>query len=472
MEKLVVGVVSYGGGLVGWVRDGHDGEFEKKFAVRHHNGSVRCIAAVARPEVMSAKVRNKHNHDSKSAQMRLESNARAFLATGGQDETIQLYDLTKLKILGNLHQHNNEVTALAFFRSKNMLSGDADGIVNVWRCYDWQLLESMTGHKGRVNSISIHPTGAMALTASADKTVKLWNLLKCRCASTMKFPEQKMVVSWSPSGSTYAILGTRDIEVWSAQTSSRVCVLKHSGTTYTGRTNCFTYLSDDIIVTGGDESVLKAYCARSGAELCSVDSLQNSRIRTVTVPADDVNAARGRFSVLCAFSNGMVQLWEVIDAGLGSDSEEDSERVTMECVDDLSTAGERLVGITACVMTDAQNDGDDAANAEAQPPQRQRAAAGAGKSSNGDSKADDATSKGPVKRKKPLAKSQQRNKSSSSSNAPSTPLLFAVESGDEDDATEDANADPEPPASAKKKKKKKKSKKKRAKKTKDTSNGE
>ena len=449
----MVGVVSYGGGLVGWVRDGRDGEFEKKFAVRHHNGSVRCIAAVARPEVMSAKVRNKHNQDSKSAQMRLESNARAFLATGGQDETIQLYDLTKLKILGNLHQHNNEVTALAFFRSKNMLSGDADGIVNVWRCYDWQLLESMTGHKGRINSISIHPTGAMALTASADKTVKLWNLLKCRCASTMKFPEQKMVVSWSPSGSTYAILGTRDIEVWSAQTSSRVCVLKHSGTTYTGRTNCFTYLSDDIIVTGGDESVLKAYCARSGAELCSVDSLQNSRIRTVTVPADDVNAARGHFSVLCAFSNGMVQLWEVIDAGLESDSEEDGERVTMECIDDLSTAGERLVGITACVMTDAQDE------AGAQHPQRQRVVTG--NSSNGNSKPADSASKGPAKRKKPLAKSKPKKKNSSI--APSTPLLFEVESGDDDAAAPGGGAGPDTPAAAKKKKKRKKSKKKRAK---------
>ena len=210
-EKLVVGVVSYGGGLVGWVRDGVESEFEKRFAVRHHIGPVRCIAAVARPEVIG-RIRRVGN--SAAAQAANNNAARAFMATGGQDETIQLYDLTRLKIIGNLHQHNNEVTALTFFRSKNLLSGDADGIINVWRCYDWQLLEGMTGHKGRVNCISVHPTGAMALSCSADKTVKLWNLLKCRCASTMKFPdEEKLVVNWSPSGTTYAILGRRDIEV-------------------------------------------------------------------------------------------------------------------------------------------------------------------------------------------------------------------------------------------------------------------
>jgi WD40 repeat protein len=102
---------------------------------------------------MSGKARERLRSQSEAAQMRLDSNARAFMATGGQDETIQLYDLTKMRILGNLHQHNHEVSCLAFFKSKNLLSGDADGLVNVWRCYDWQLLESMTGHKGRVNSI-------------------------------------------------------------------------------------------------------------------------------------------------------------------------------------------------------------------------------------------------------------------------------------------------------------------------------
>ena len=470
-DKLVVGVVSYGGGLVGWVREGQDGDFEKKFAVRHHTGSVRSIAAVSRPQVMSAKARSQMQSGSKAKQMRLESNARAFMATGGQDETIQLYDLTKLKILGNLHQHNHEVTALAFFRSKNLLSGDADGILNVWRCYDWQLLESMTGHKGRINSVSIHPTGAMALTSSADKTVKLWNLLKCRCASTMKFPEEKMVVAWSPSGDTYAILGRRDIEVWSAQTSKRIALLKHRGTTYTGRTNTFVYLSDEVIVTGGDESILRAYSTTSGEELSSVDSLQKSRIRSLTVTDDSAAAAKGRFNLFAAFSNGNVQSWEA-----QVDEEDGALEVNIESLDDLSTGGERLVGVVTCVMTSAQDgasgsdDGEStAAESRNQSKRETRNAA------SGEEPQQPATGtknkKKKKKRKRKAAAAAAESEASPASNQKVPLLLFGgidPEGGDDDDgdADDDSNnrtqgsepaaEDTAPSKKAKKKRNKKK----------------
>lgn len=48
--------------------------------------------------------------------------------------------------------------------------------------------------RGRINSISIHPSGKIALSVSADKTVRLWNLMTAHKASVHKIMKGKKLV--------------------------------------------------------------------------------------------------------------------------------------------------------------------------------------------------------------------------------------------------------------------------------------
>jgi len=50
-------------------------------------------------------------------------------------------------------------------------------------------MATMKGHKGRVNGLSVHPTGKIAISVGKDKTLRLWNLMTGRKASATKLRE-------------------------------------------------------------------------------------------------------------------------------------------------------------------------------------------------------------------------------------------------------------------------------------------
>jgi len=57
-----------------------------------------------------------------------------------------------------------------------------------------------------VSSISIHPTGRLALSTSQDSSLRLWNLVKGKCAHTTTLTSPAEQVAFSPSGSSYAVV--------------------------------------------------------------------------------------------------------------------------------------------------------------------------------------------------------------------------------------------------------------------------
>lgn len=94
--------------------------------------------------------------------------------------------MRKRKELGSLLQHEGSITTIQFFNKTHMFSGSEDGTICIWRTKDWECLKTLKGHKGRVNSLAVHPSGKIALSVSNDKTVRLWNLLAGQKASVNK----------------------------------------------------------------------------------------------------------------------------------------------------------------------------------------------------------------------------------------------------------------------------------------------
>jgi WD40 repeat protein len=57
-------------------------------------------------------------------------------------------------------------------------NGTNDGSFLVWNVDSGKLLLTLKGHTKRVNSVAYSPDGEYALTASSDKTLRLWRLPK------------------------------------------------------------------------------------------------------------------------------------------------------------------------------------------------------------------------------------------------------------------------------------------------------
>ena len=78
------------------------------------------------------------------------------------------------------------ITHLTFPSRSHLISASEDGTLCVFRARDWAVLRSLKGHKGRVNSVSVHPSGKVALSVGKDRTLYMWDLMRGRRAASMK----------------------------------------------------------------------------------------------------------------------------------------------------------------------------------------------------------------------------------------------------------------------------------------------
>lgn len=165
------------------------GDLDLAFAYRAHQSCLKCLAIGLRGGK--------------------EGSEKKWLASGGTDEIVRVYDLGKLEEVGELIEHTDTVLSLAFIGNKFLLSGGKDGKLCLWRCRDWNCVATLKGHKpGPVNSIAVHPSGKIALTTSDDNSLRMWNLETARPASRNRLQgfARLDMVAWFPNSRGYAVV--------------------------------------------------------------------------------------------------------------------------------------------------------------------------------------------------------------------------------------------------------------------------
>lgn len=147
------------------------------------------------------------------------SKSGKYMATGGMNERISVYSLTDNQEMGELAGHSGAITFLQFFQDSFLISASEDNTMYIWRCYDWENVHILGGHKDIVNAFAIHPTGKIALSVSRDKTLRIWNLVQGRCSLTKNLGSPGEFVAWDPSGSSYLVGTSNSIQVFSTLTN-------------------------------------------------------------------------------------------------------------------------------------------------------------------------------------------------------------------------------------------------------------
>lgn len=94
---------------------------------------------------------------------------------------VQIFDLENSKVLGTLKGHTKPVTQVAFREGEDgrlAISTSTDKTVRVWgeEGGKWASRANMTGHKGEVTGLAVHPSGSYVAAASVDSTWDLYDL--------------------------------------------------------------------------------------------------------------------------------------------------------------------------------------------------------------------------------------------------------------------------------------------------------
>lgn len=135
-----------------------------------------------------------------------------FLATGGIDCTIRIWDATNGQLVRVLAGHNNHVFGLSWSPDGRTLAstGSWDGTVRLWNVENGKPIRAFHGKemKTPVWHVAWSPDGTrLTMAGGLSGWIRVWNTSAEEPADLMEFGQYITTFEWSPDGSQFALCG-------------------------------------------------------------------------------------------------------------------------------------------------------------------------------------------------------------------------------------------------------------------------
>lgn len=139
------------------------------------------------------------DHDDFVTAVAFSPHHKAQLASASKDRTIRMWDVGQNRQLWTLYGHADDVTALAWTRSRNeLLSGSKDRTVRLWDAETRQLLFSLSGFASSISSIAASSWKDQILIGCEDGSIHTWGAYDTAAVHDIK------LVASSPRHSAFA----------------------------------------------------------------------------------------------------------------------------------------------------------------------------------------------------------------------------------------------------------------------------
>lgn len=161
-------------------------------------------------------------------------------------------------VLKSYAGHTDKVDSLAANSDGTLLAtGSQDRTVRIWDISTGKTLWTFQGHLGGVTAVAIRPDGKEVASGGEDGAIKLWALDNSddhRAVETAKEP--LWTVAFSPDGSKFASAGAdRVIKVYNADTAKEVGSLEG----HSGAITSLTFLADNKLASASGDALVKIW---------------------------------------------------------------------------------------------------------------------------------------------------------------------------------------------------------------------
>ncbi|MEA5596367.1 eIF2A-related protein [Rivularia sp. UHCC 0363] len=186
---------------------------------------------------------------------------RKLLASASYDKSVKLWSLNPPK-LPVLRGHEDRVLSVAWSPDGKMLaSSSRDHTVKLWQrqsssTVETRFYKTLLGHTDRVASVSFHPNGKILASAGYDKTIKIWRqdgqLLKTLSGHT----DSVTSISFSPDGQFLASASTdKTVKLWNQEGKLLKTLKGHQA-----RVNSVRFNPDSqVLASGSDDQTVKLW---------------------------------------------------------------------------------------------------------------------------------------------------------------------------------------------------------------------
>ncbi len=202
-----------------------------------------------------------------------------------------------------LKGHSRELTSLAWSPDqRRALSGSADRTVRVWDVETGRCVRVLDGHQSYVCSVALSADGRRALSGDADGMVRLWDVGTGHCRRVFKAGEARVLcVTWS-ADDRRALFGFNDgtVGLWDMATGRYVGVLEG----HTARVWGVAWSPDrQQALSGSDDATIRLWDVETGRCVRVLEG-HTSGVNSVAWSADSRLGVSGS-------GDGTVRLWDL-----------------------------------------------------------------------------------------------------------------------------------------------------------------
>lgn len=175
--------------------------------------------------------------------------------------------------------------------SQWLVSASADQTLKIWDLATGRLQQTLSGHQSFVNTVLISADGRYLLSGSADQTIKVWDKTTGELQRTLRGHTNSVDrLRLSPDGSRLVSTSAdRTIRIWDWQAGK----LLHTLTGHQGFVNAIAIATDgQTLVSGSADKTLKIWDLESGTERQTLEG-HTSFVNTLAVSPDGQWLASG-----------------------------------------------------------------------------------------------------------------------------------------------------------------------------------
>ena len=164
-----------------------------------------------------------------------------LLVSGNEDGNLHLWQLAEQSAKQHLEQrieqhsccsfsgHTKAIWSVAFDeKGETIASASADQSIKLWDVQTGKCQQTLLGHRHWVCSVAFHPHKNLLASGSYDRTIKLWDLATGKCVETWKGHTSGLWhIAFSPKGDFLVSSGIdQTVRLWAVSTGKCQQVLK------------------------------------------------------------------------------------------------------------------------------------------------------------------------------------------------------------------------------------------------------
>ncbi|KAJ3443369.1 u3 small nucleolar RNA-interacting protein [Anaeramoeba flamelloides] len=217
------------------------------------------------------------------------SDCGKFLASGGFQHSISIWDTQTMKLIRNLRGHSGVVSGLAFSKEDTILySCSFDHHIKIWNIQEMEFQKTLEGHISDCLSID-YLCGGVFITSGFDKTCRLWDTntnshvafqnAHQAAIDCVKFVNNQLFVAGSQDG---------NISLWDINKDKPLSIIKNA---HKGKWVCSIQIipNSDCFFSGSYDGYLRIWkISLSELKISKVSKIPiDGFINSIAVPPDN-----------------------------------------------------------------------------------------------------------------------------------------------------------------------------------------